>query len=390
MDEKKIKENNWKKWMFYFSICIAVIVIYKILDNFTNIGNWIRNLFKVLAPFVGGIVMAYILYLPCKTFEESFKKKKKKSFTNKHARILSIATVYILVIAIIVIIFSFVLPILVRSLTDLVSNIPNYYNTITEQISELPEDNILRSDAVNNAIGEVNKIDFKSFLDINKIAQYLKGIISFATSIFNIFIAIVVSIYILTQRSRIVKELGEFNHAIMSQTAYNKLRKYFRNGNEIFFRFLTGQIIDAFVVGTLVSIAMLILKVRYAVLLGFMIGLFNLIPFFGAIIGVIIAIIVTALTGGIGQAIVMALIVIVLQQIDANIINPKIVGSFLNISQLLIIFAVTIGGAYFGILGMFLAVPVVTIIKMMIKDFVDEKEAKKLETTIDNNGSGSL
>ena len=155
------------------------------------------------------------------------------------------------------------------------------------------------------------------------------------------------------------------------------MSKYFRNGNEIFFRFLTSQIIDALIVGVILTIAMLILKVKYAVLLGFMIGLFNLIPFFGAIIAVVIAIIITILTGGIFQAGVMAVVIIILQQIDANIINPQIVGSSLDISQLLVIFAVTIGGAYFGILGMFLGVPIVTVIKMMIDDFVEEKEREK-------------
>ena len=135
---------------------------------------------------------------------------------------------------------------------------------------------------------------------------------------------------------------------------------------------------------------MSILKVKYAVLLGFMIGLFNLIPYFGVIVAVAIAIIVTLLTGGIGQTIAMAIVVIVLQQIDANIINPKIVGNSLQISQLVVIFAVTIGGAYFGVLGMFLAVPVVTIIKMIMEDYIEEKESRKLKTSIDNTGDVSL
>ena len=112
-------------------------------------------------------------------------------------------------------------------------------------------------------------------------------------------------------------------------------------------------------------------------LLGFMIGLFNLIPYFGAIIAVIIAIIVTLLTGGFGQALLMAIIVIILQQIDANIINPKIVGNSLKISPLLVIFAVTVGGAYFGVLGMFLAVPIVAVLKILITDYIEYKNKIK-------------
>ena len=125
---------------------------------------------------------------------------------------------------------------------------------------------------------------------------------------------------------------------------------------------------------------MSILGVKYAVLLGFMIGLFNLIPYLGAIIAVVIAGLITLLTGGIYQAIWMLVIVIILQQIDANIINPKIIGNSLQISPILIIFSVTIIGSYFGIMGMFLAVPIVAVIKLMINDFIKYKESTNQNT----------
>ena len=121
---------------------------------------------------------------------------------------------------------------------------------------------------------------------------------------------------------------------------------------------------------------MSILGVKYAVLLGFMIGLFNLIPYIGAIIAVVIAGIITLLTGGVSQAIWMLVIVTILQQIDANIINPKIVGNSLQISPLLVILAVTVGGAYFGIIGMFLAVPIIAVIKVIIEDFINYRDEK--------------
>ncbi len=122
---------------------------------------------------------------------------------------------------------------------------------------------------------------------------------------------------------------------------------------------------------------MSILGVKYAVLLGFMIGLFNLIPYLGAIVAVVIAIIITLLTGGVSQAIWMGIVVIIIQQIDANIINPKITGTSLKISPILIIFSVTVIGAYFGVMGMFLAVPIVAVIKLMLNDYIKYKEELK-------------
>lgn len=127
----------------------------------------------------------------------------------------------------------------------------------------------------------------------------------------------------------------------------------------------------------MVSIAMTIMGIKYAPLLGFFIGLFNMIPYVGAIIATAISAIVTLITGGLSQAIWMLIVVIILQQIDANIINPRIVGKSLKISPLLVLFAVTFGGAYFGILGMFLAVPVIAVIKILIDDFIRYREIRK-------------
>ena len=126
---------------------------------------------------------------------------------------------------------------------------------------------------------------------------------------------------------------------------------------------------------------MSIMKVKYAVLLGFLIGLFNIIPYFGAIVAVIIAVIITIFTGGFIQAIWLAVVVVALQQIDANIINPKILGNSLNLSPILVIFAVTVGGAYFGVLGMFLGVPVIAFIKIILEDFILMKNGKLEENS---------
>ena len=115
------------------------------------------------------------------------------------------------------------------------------------------------------------------------------------------------------------------------------------------------------------------MKVKYAALLGFTIGLFNLIPYFGAIIAIGIAAIITFITGGLSQALIMLVVIIILQQIDANIINPKIIGDSLKISPILVILSVTIGGAYFGIIGMFLGVPVIAILKILVNDYIDNK-----------------
>lgn len=371
------KQKSWKKWISLFLFAVCIIIVYKTVDSFADIANWIGGLFKILMPFVVGLLIAYLLYLPCKKVEKWYRKSKKVKFISKRARGLSILTVYILAVILITMVIHFIVPALVQSLNDLINNFQNYYTMATSKLEELPENSILRSDIVQQGIESISNIDLKQYFNMNKIAEYAKGAVDIVNHVFDAFVAIIVSIYILLERTEIVKFIKKIIKVTFHKKAYENLEKYFDSGNEIFFKFLTSQLLDGIVVGILTSIAMSILGVKYAVLLGFMIGLFNLIPYFGAIIAVSIAILITLLTGGIGQAIWMAVVVIVLQQIDANIINPKIVGSSLKISPLLVIFAVTIGGAYFGILGMFLAVPIVTVMKLIVSDYIEYKEKKE-------------
>lgn len=374
MNKNKEKKNeNWKNWIAIFIVGLLLILVYKLLDNFTQIGEWIGTLFSVLAPFLVGLLIAYLLYMPCRGIENLYKKTKKKNFIHKHARVLSVATVYIIALLIIIIALTFVIPAVIDSAIEFVNNIQNYYNQALQAIDQLPAESFFKSEIVTNAIEKIQNIDLERFTSLESIISYLKGAVNIVSGVFNAFVTFVVSIYILVERKQILNFLKRLCRAIFKKDTYLKLGTYFNRSNEIFFRFLATQFLDAIIVGVLTSIAMSIIGVRYAVLLGFMIGLFNLIPYFGAIIAVIVAVIVTIFTGGFGKAIVMAIVVIVLQQIDANVINPKIVGSSLKMSPLLVIFAVTVGGAYFGVLGMFLAVPIMAVIKLLVTEFIEYK-----------------
>lgn len=372
------KNKAWTKWLFWFSLAIAVVAVYKTLDNFGDIANSIKNFFGIVSPFLVGILIAYILYVPCKKIEETYRKVKKVKFINKKARQLSIITVYIIVFILIVILINFILPPVIQSVVDLVNNFGQYYNIAVEKISTLPENSILKSEIAQKVISEIQDIDLKQIINTEALTGYVQSIIGMLGGIFDIFVSIIVSIYILNSRKQIINFLRRLLGAIFEEKAYENINKYFNRTNEIFFKFLASQILDAVVVGILTSIAMSIMGIKYSVLLGFMIGLFNIIPYFGAIIAVIIAGIITFFTGGIGQAISMLVVVTILQQIDANIINPKIVGDSLKISPLLVIFAVSIGGAYFGVLGMFLAVPVMAVLKLLIDDFIEWKNKKTI------------
>ncbi len=369
-------ENNKRKitkWLYWFLFAVAIIIVYKTLDNFSAIGNWLKNLFDVLMPFIVGLVIAYLLYIPCRKIESCFRKNKKIKLLKNRARGLSIFTVYAIALILIIIGINFLLPILANSIIDLVSNIQNYYNSFMNNINNMPDDSIFKSDIVIDLVNNFKSIDLKQYINMEKLAEYAKGVINVAGKIIDFFVAIIVSIYLLLQRREIMEFIKKLGRAIFKQNTYQNIGKYFDRSNNIFFNFLAGQLLDGVIIGIITSIAMSIIGVKYAVLLGVMIGIFNLIPYFGAIIAVIIAALITLLTGGLWQAVIMVLLVTILQQIDANIINPKILGNSLKISPLLVIFAVAVGGAYFGFWGMFLSVPVIAIIKLLISDYIEYK-----------------
>ena len=371
------EKGNITKWLYWFSLALAVIMVYKFLDNFTAIGVFLANLFGILMPFIMGALIAYILYIPCKKVEECFTKTKSK-FLKKRARGLSILTVYLIVLLILFILVNVIMPPIVNSVTDLLSNLPGYYNTIAKGLNNLPEDSFLVKINAKEMINKISQIDFAKYLSIENITGYIKGVISVASGIFDVFVTLIISIYVLRERDEIIGFFKKATSSIFKEETYERISKYFERTNGIFFNFISGQLLDAVIVGIVTTLAMTIMGVKYAVLLGFLIGLFNMIPFFGAIVAVGIAIFITICTGGLGQAIWLAIVVIILQQIDANIINPKIIGDKLKISPILVIFSVTFAGAYFGVLGMFLAVPIVAMLKLIIMDYFDYKlESKK-------------
>ena len=371
-------KNNWKKWVYWFTLGVALICIYKILDNYENVMEVLHTFLGVISPFLIGVFIAYLLYMPSKKFEELYGKIKIK-FISKKARGLGVITVYAIIIIAISILFSVILPIVFESIIDFIGSVPHYIENAINTYNDLPQDSILKSQIVQDEIYNLQNIDIKQYLDIEAILGYLVNAIGAIFSIVDIFIAIIVSVYILIDRRKILAFFKKLAGAIFKEQTYRNLDKYFNNSNEIFFKFVASQFVDAIVVGILVSIAMTIMGVRYAPLLGFFIGLFNMIPYVGAIIATVIAAIITFITGGLSQTIWMLIVVIILQQIDANIINPRIVGRSLKISPLLVLFAVTFGGAYFGILGMFLAVPIIAVVKILVDDFINYREAKKIK-----------
>ena len=364
------------KWFYYFTLGMALIFVYKFVSDFGALWDLAKRVISVIMPFIMGVIVAYLFYRPI-TFLERILNKNEA--LEKISRPVSIFAVYIIAILLIILLINCVMPPIKESIQELVNNYPNYIEDAKNYVANADENSILKKVNVQEIINKVQSFDIGTYLSTDRILGYINTVIGVFGALFNIFVTIVISIYILLQRKEIKEFLKKLGKSLFDEPAYTRLSKYFTTSNKILLDFIYCQIIDAIIIGILVSVALSIIGVKYSILLGFFIGLFNIIPYFGAIIAIAVAVLITVFTGGVQQALIMAVTVIILQQIDANIINPKILGDGLKISPILVIFAVTVGGEFFGVIGMFLSVPVIAILKLLIVDFIEIREKKKKE-----------
>ena len=367
--------SNATKWFYWFSLGVALLIAHAILSNVAGIYSFIERMTLVLMPFFIAIILAFLFFKPASSLEKLLKTKLKMK---KGARVLSILIVYVIAGLLIYAFAANLYTPIKESATELINNVPGYLNQVKGFINENKDNQILTAINIDKIIAKANDFDLSHLLSPEKIFEYIDKVKGIATTILDVFVVLVLSVYVLLCRGQIKDYLKKFGKAMFDHEKYLKYGRYFLDSVRIISNFISCQLLDGCIIAILATVAMSIMEVKYAGLLGIFIGLFNLIPFFGAIIAIGISVLITMFTGGIKQALIMALVVIIIQQIDANIINPKILGDGLKVNPILVIVSVTIGGELFGIFGMFMAVPVAAIIKMILTDYFDERiEYKK-------------
>ena len=168
MKEKK----TWTKWFYWFTFAVAIIIVYKTLDKFTEIGTWLSNFLHVIMPFVIGIILAYILYIPTRKMESFFRKFKKLKFISERARGLAVILVYIFVVLILLLVMNYIVPIIISSVIDFVNHFQDYYNIVMKNINDLPDDSVLKSDMITNIVSQVGQIDISKYVNVEKLTEY--------------------------------------------------------------------------------------------------------------------------------------------------------------------------------------------------------------------------
>ena len=378
-----LKFQELKKYLGIFILAVAVIIVYKTFDNFGYIIDFFAKIISLLTPFFIGAAIAFVLLPLCKKIERLLKKTN-VGFLRKYRRGFSVLAVFIIVIAAIVLIMVAIIPQLIDSITRFIEQAPTMFYSLSEWLKSLrffPK-NITVSDILNNNMFPIGNI-LDSF-ELRNMNKYARGVMNFGTTMFNFLLGIIISVYILLDRRQIKRGYMRFARLFFPDKFRKGLHFYSKSVADFINRYIGCQLLDACIVFLLCLIALTIMKNEYAAVIALMVGSFNLIPYFGAFIAVLISALITLVTNGFMSAVILIAVLIVLQQIDANIIQPRLVASQLSIKPLWVIFGVILGGGLFGIIGMFIGVPIVALLKIIISDIIEQKNMNKLSQKNNN------
>lgn len=363
-------------------LIIIGMIGYWIINNFSTIGNLLSNIISILSPFILGGCLAFILNIPMSFFERKLtktkNKKSKKTEKSKVARVISMILAILVIILVLVLIINLIVPELINVVNLLIENIPYYAEELAKFVQTY-EENI----DINNILQETN-IDVEGIKNqiISQIPTLLTSSVSVVSSIISGFttfiIALIFAIYILMDKEKLKEQSAKLLYAYFKKENVEKIINVGRVSKNTFKRFLTVQCLEATILGTLCMIGMLILRIPYAVPIGVLVGVTALIPVVGAFIGCIIgAVLIVAVEPM--KVIPFIIFFLILQQIEGNLIYPRVVGNKVGLPGMWVLVAVTVGGDFGGVLGMLLGVPVATIIYTLLKKDINKKIEQKSE-----------
>ena len=364
--------------VYAFLVICASIIFFSVIDD---IGVFTKNLgvlVSTLQPFIIGFVMAYLFNFILVFYEEkvlifdSVKNLKKKS-----KRGISILLTYITVICIITLFMQFVLPQLVDSVVGLVNDVPTYVANATKLLEELTKNLDLNNEYVGMAMDKWNEVvTYTINIISNLLPIFGNALKTVASSVWNIILGLIVSIYLLIDKEKFCALSRKITCAIFNEEHAKIAIELAHRSNDTFGKFLSGKIVDSAIIGVLTFIILTIFKMPYTLLISVIIGITNIIPFFGPFFGAIPSFVIIMFVSPI-KALWFLLIIFVIQQLDGNIIGPKILGDSIGISAFWILFSLLVAGKVLGLVGMIIGVPLFAIVYSIIKDIVEAKLRKK-------------
>ena len=372
-----------KKNMWYIVALVAIIAII-----FLMIANWgvvlavIGKFLTILMPFILGFFFACFIN-PLVKRVHSLLNRMKPGKGAKIKKAFSVIISYVVVIGVITVLLIYIIPQIKASIGELGNTIQDGYQYMITHQKELNEK--IPFIGLGGGIEYIKEFAYKKIMSNgSEIIPYVYHVSSsLLTTSYNVLMGLVISIYIILDMKKLKRSARKVVYALSPKKKEQEVWETMKQCSHIFNGFLIGKMIDSLIIGILCLIAMSILKLPYALLLSLIVCITNMIPYFGPIIGAIPGVMIYLFID-IRYAFIFALMILILQQFDGLYLGPKILGDQTGIKPLWVIFGITVGGAYFGVMGMFLGVPVVAVIMYLLQLFLDKKLKKKNISTFDS------
>ena len=369
--------------MWYIVALVAIIAII-----FLMIANWgvvlavIGKFLTILMPFILGFFFACFIN-PLVKRVHSLLNRIKPGKGAKIKKAFSVIISYVVVIGVITVLLIYIIPQIKESIGELGNTIQDGYQYMITHQKELNEK--IPFIGLGRGIEYIKEFAYKKIMSNgSEILPYVYHVSSsLLTTSYNVLMGLVISIYIILDMKKLKRSARKVVYALSPKKKEQEVWQTMKQCSHIFNGFLIGKMIDSLIIGILCLIAMSILKLPYALLLSLIVCITNMIPYFGPIIGAIPGVMIYLFID-IRYAFIFALMILILQQFDGLYLGPKILGDQTGIKPLWVIFGITVGGAYFGVMGMFLGVPVVAVIMYLLQLFLDKKLKKKNISTFDS------
>ena len=387
-----------KKYVYWgvtaFLVIAASLIFYYLLFHMNNVRAGFRTFTKTCMPIIDGLVLAYLMTPLVKHMERDFfiplckrlNLNTESAKTKKGMRLLSALITVIFVFVLLYLLCASIIPQLIVSIQNIALQLPVYATNLQDWIQKLFENNDDLAVIVTSLINQYSN-ELEDYLNSKLVPQLNVILTRFSSSIFssmlgllvtawNLLIGLIISVYLLVSKESFAGQSKKIIYAIWEEETANKLISNIRFVNATFGGFINGKLVDSLINGLICFIGMTLLQLPYPLLISVIVGITNIIPFFGPYLGAIPSIVLILMVNP-KQALYFAIFVLILQQFDGNFLGPKILGNKTGLSSFWVIFSITLFGGYWGILGMAIGVPVFAVIYAGIKALVNQQLVKR-------------
>lgn len=370
----ELNRKNMEKLMILIAFGIG---LFWLLSNLTVITSFISYLINLLFPFILGGILAFILNIPMTKIETYIKSKQENSNSHLPVRTISIVISLAILVLFIILIAFLLIPELIQNIELLIKNIPEFINNVQNWVLNLVDN----YPEIRQAVADV----FKDTTNFNNVMvtvlnYVVNGSLSFITnlvsSIFTVFTAIVFAVYMLSQKEYLQRGIKKVMYAYVKRKYVDRVIKIASLANKTFSKFISGQCVEAIILGTIFFVVLTLLRFPYALIISVLTTVTALIPMFGAMIAMFVGALLIAVTNPI-QALLFIVVFQIIQQIENNFIYPKVVGKSVGLSSIWTLLAVILGGSLMGISGMIIGLPLASILYAILRNETNEQLEKK-------------